>query len=249
MKLPFPNGGQFPAKLHWYWKSLMQVHCKKWIATSIYLLCAVSYCGFKPTFPHVLIFIVKSLIGNTKLVHTPNGLGDSAPSLYSAGVDWHSTVSPLVYKIELSADDIPLPGNIYPGAFTTLLYGNIKHLEKTASGETSHVVNDIAFQANFNGPECRQPIPENNKYKRRSTGPNTTNPACPQCWPQSWTIKNPTRDPKCSCKSFSIIGRFQGAGLRDICGVKCDCHRTSLWCNGGQKYNMALRQLKNVYQA
>ena len=160
MKLPFSNGGQIPAKLHWYWKSLMQVHCKKWIATSIYLLCAVSYCGFKPTFPHVLIFIVKSLIGNTKLVHTPNGLGDSALSLYSAGVDWHSTVSPLDYKIELSADDIPLPGNIYPAAFTTLLYGNIKHLEKTASGETSHVVNDIAFQANFNGPECRQPIPE-----------------------------------------------------------------------------------------
>ena len=90
--------------------------------------------------PHLLIFIVKSLIGNTK-------------------------------QIELSADDIPLPGNIYPGAFTTLPCGNIKNLEKTASGETSHWVNDITIQVNFNGPECRQPIPDNNKYKRRSTGP------------------------------------------------------------------------------
>ena len=77
-------------------KWLMQVHCKTWLATSfgIDLLCSVSRGGVKPPCHLLLIYIVKSLIGNTKLVHTPNRLGDSAP-LYSARVDWHSTVSPL----------------------------------------------------------------------------------------------------------------------------------------------------------
>ena len=109
----------------------MQVRCKKWLATSfgIDLLYAVSRGGVKPPCSHLLIFIVKSLIGNTKIVHTPNRPRDSAPSQYSARVDWHSTVSPLDYQIEFSADDIPLPGNIYPGAFTTYLYSNIKNLE------------------------------------------------------------------------------------------------------------------------
>ena len=31
--------------------------------------------------------------------------------------------------------------------------------------------------------------------------------------------------------------------------VEGDCHRTSLWCNRGHKYNRVLRKLKNVYQA
>ena len=34
--------------------------------------------------------------------------------------------------------------------------------------------------------------------------------------------------------------------LREVEG---DCHRTSPWCNRGQKYNRVLRKLKNVYQA
>ena len=51
-------------------------------------LCSLPWWGWA-TMPHLLIFIVKSLIGNTKLVQTPHRLGDSAPSLYSARVDWH----------------------------------------------------------------------------------------------------------------------------------------------------------------
>ena len=77
----------------------MQVHCKKWLAASFDndLLSAVSRGGVKPPCPHLLIFIVKSLIGNTKQVHTPSRLGDSAHTLYSAKLDRHSAVSPLDY--------------------------------------------------------------------------------------------------------------------------------------------------------
>ena len=79
--------------------SLTQVHCKKWLATSfgIDLLCAISHGRVKPPCHHFLIFIVKSLMGGTELVHTPNRLGDNVHSLYSASVDRHSTVSPLDY--------------------------------------------------------------------------------------------------------------------------------------------------------
>ena len=198
----------------------MQVHCKKWLATSfgVDLLCAVSHGRFKPPCHHVLLFIVKPLIGGTELVHTPNRLGDDVPSLYSARVDRHNTVSPLNCYIELSADGIPLSRKIYPDTFTTLLYGNtcIENLQNTVSGErSSHKVNGIANQANLIGPAPRWPIPDVSKYKR-STGP-TPEPACPQCWPQSWTIKNLTRDPKFRCKSLPILGGFKCAGLRDTC--------------------------------
>ena len=46
----------------------------KWLATffGIDLLCAVSHGRVKPPCHHVLLFIVKSLIGGTELVHTPN---------------------------------------------------------------------------------------------------------------------------------------------------------------------------------
>ena len=69
----------------------------KWLATSFGtdLLCAVSRGGVKPPCHHPLLFIVKFLIGNTELVHTPNRLGDSVLPLHSARVDCHSTVSPL----------------------------------------------------------------------------------------------------------------------------------------------------------
>ena len=105
---------------------------------------------------------MKSLIGNTELFYTSNRLGDSVPSLYSARVDWHNIVSPLDYSIELSADDIQLPGKINPGAFTTLLYGNMKSLEKTVSEErtTCRGNGAIAIHANFIGPAPRKPIPE-----------------------------------------------------------------------------------------
>ena len=68
----------------------------KWLATylGIDLLCAVSRGGDSPPCHHPLLFIAKSLIGNTELVHTPNRLGDSVLPLHSARVDCHSTVSP-----------------------------------------------------------------------------------------------------------------------------------------------------------
>ena len=58
----------------------------EWLATSfgIDLLCAVSRGGVKPPCHHLLLYIVKSLIGNTELVHTPNRLGDSVLPLDSA---------------------------------------------------------------------------------------------------------------------------------------------------------------------
>ena len=219
--------------------SLTQVHCKKWLATSfgVDLQCAVSHGRVMPPCHHVLLFIMKSLIGGTELVHTPNRLGDNVPSLYSARVDRQSTVSPIDYKIELSADGIPLPGNIYPGTFITLLYGNtcIGNLQNIASGErTSHRVNGIAIQANLIGPAPRRPIHDVSKYKRRSTGP-TPEPACPQCWPQSWTIKNLTRDPKCRCKSFPILGDLN---VQDW-GISVSSQGwlpQDFLCNGGQKY-------------
>ena len=136
-----------------------------------------------------------------------------------------------------------------PGTFTTILYGNIKNPEKTASAETSHRVNDIAIQANFNRPECRQPIPDNNKYKRRST--------CPT--PQILLVRNaghivgPSKTQLETPMQLQIIlhsceiSRCRIKGF--LHGVEGDCHKTCLWCNIGQKYHRALRKLKNVYQA
>ena len=59
--------------------------------------CAVSHGRVNPPCHHVLLFTVKSLIGGTELVHTPNRLGDNVPSLYSVRVDRNSTVPPLDY--------------------------------------------------------------------------------------------------------------------------------------------------------
>ena len=128
------------------------------------MVCAVFRGRVKPT-KHFFLFIVKSLTGNTKLVHTANWLWDSVPSLYLARENWNSTVS--------TRDDIPIPVNIYSGAFTTLpLYGNIENLDKTVSGaRTSHRVNNITIQADFIGPPPRGPsILEVSKYERRNTG-------------------------------------------------------------------------------
>ena len=74
------------------------------------------------------------------------------------------------------SNDIPLPRNIYPGTFATLLCGNIWNLEKTVSAErTSHWVNGISIQANFIETAPRRPIPKVSKYRRRSTSPTPQN--------------------------------------------------------------------------
>ena len=74
--------------------------------------------------------------------------------------------------LELSVDDVPLPGDIYPFVFTTLAWNNIDRLEETVSGEgTSQRVNDIAMQKKIVGPMPEQVKHGVIKSKKRSIGP------------------------------------------------------------------------------
>ena len=124
-----------------------------------------------------------------------------------------------------------------------------KNLEKTVSGErTSRKVNGIAIQVNFIGPSPRRLIPDISKYERSSTGPTPQNrlvcnvghrvgPSKIQLEPtmQLHIILHSEESSRCRMKGY-------------LCGAKGHCHRISLLCNGGQKYNRAPRQVKNVCQ-
>lgn len=108
------------------------------------LVFAVTCGRIKPPKHLLLPFAVKSLTGNTELVHTLNRLGHCVSYSQVEEVD----TALCLQKMELSKDGIPLPANIYPGIFTTLAYDNIDRLEETISGAgTSHRVNGIAIQA------------------------------------------------------------------------------------------------------
>ena len=79
-------------------------------------------CGKKKPPKHLLLpFAVKSLTGNTELIHTLNRLGHSVSYSQVQEVD----TALCLQKMELSKDDVPLPTNIYPNVFTTLAWDNI----------------------------------------------------------------------------------------------------------------------------
>uniref|UniRef100_UPI00358FD6F1 uncharacterized protein isoform X1 n=1 Tax=Myxine glutinosa TaxID=7769 RepID=UPI00358FD6F1 len=132
------------------------------------LVFAVTCGKIKPPKHILLPFAIKSLTGNIELIHTLNRFGHSVSYSQVEEID----TALCLQKMELSRDDIPLPGNIYPGVFTTLAWDNIDRLEETISGEgTSHRVNGIAVQTTFIGPTLQRVMPVVTKSKKRSISP------------------------------------------------------------------------------
>ena len=98
--------------------------------------------GKEKTAKHVLLpNAVKSLTGNVELIHTLNRLGHSLSYSMMQQID-----TALCLQKLSSGDDVPLPTDLRPGIFTTLVWDNIDRLEETLSGGgTSHRVNGIAI--------------------------------------------------------------------------------------------------------
>lgn len=129
---------------------------------------AVSCGRIKPPKQLLLPFAVKSLTGNTELIHTLNRLGHSVSHSQVQEID----TALCLQKMELSRDDTPLPTNIYPNVFTTLAWDNIDRLEETVSGAgTSHRVNGIAVQAEVIDATPQRVMPAIPKSKKRSISP------------------------------------------------------------------------------
>ena len=109
--------------------------------------------GKEKTAKHVLLpNAVKSLTGNVELIHTLNRLG-------------HSLSYSMMQQI-----DVPLPTDLRPGIFTTLVWDNNDRLEETLSGGgTSHRVNGIAIQQKDLYDDVEQRVPPRvPKTKKRS---------------------------------------------------------------------------------
>ena len=101
-------------------------------------------CGkMKPTKYIALSFSVKSLTGNVELISILNHLGHCVA--YSQMQELDTALS--LQKLSASGGDPALPGNIFPGIFTTLAGDTIDRLEETLGSEgTSHRVSSIAVQ-------------------------------------------------------------------------------------------------------
>ena len=136
---------------------------------------------------HVLLpFAVKSWTGNTELIRTLNRLGHSISYSQVQEID----TALCLQKLAMSKEDTALPGNIYPGVFTTLAWDNIDRLEETISGEgTSHRVNGIAVQPKVEGPLPQNVLPEV-ITKKKKYQPWPINVTIKQCWEENWPTTN-----------------------------------------------------------
>lgn len=97
----------------------------------------------KPQKHITLVFAVKSLTGNTEMIHHFNRLGHSVSYSQLEEID----TALCIQKLSMSEVSVALPKNIHPGVFTNLAWDNIDRLEETTSGDgTSHRVNGFAIQ-------------------------------------------------------------------------------------------------------
>ena len=111
---------------------------------------------------------MKSPTGNTELIQTLNRFGHSLSYSQIEEID----TALCVQKLEVSENGTPLPGNIYPGIFTTVAWGSNDRLEETLSGGgTSHRVNGIAVQLKVSGPMPQNVVSVVTKSKKRSISP------------------------------------------------------------------------------
>ncbi len=112
-------------------------------------------CGkMKPPKHIALSFSVKSLTGNVQLISILNPLGHCVAYSQMQEID----TALWMQKLSASGGDPTLPGNIFPGVFTTLAWDNIDRLEKTLGGEgTSHRVNGIVVQEKLPDTTPTQP--------------------------------------------------------------------------------------------
>ena len=126
---------------------------------------AITYDKTKPPKHIFLPFAIKSLTWNVELIRTLDRLGHSVS--YSQLEEIDTTLC--LQKLSLSEGDGPLPENIHPGVFTTLVWDNIGRLEETISGEgTSHRVNGIVLQTKLVDPHPSKVLPSVDKTKKRS---------------------------------------------------------------------------------
>ena len=108
---------------------------------------------------------IKSLTGNVELIHTLNRLGHSVS--YSQLEEIDTTLC--LQKLSLSEGDVPLPANIHPGIFTTLVWNNNYRLKETIIGEgTSHRVNGIAVQTKLVDPHPFKVLPSVDQTRKLS---------------------------------------------------------------------------------
>ena len=122
------------------------------------LVFAITGGKIKPPKHLLLPFAVKSLTGNTELIHTVNRLGHSVS--YSKVLEVDTALC--LQKIERSRNDVPLPAtdsscmaapevqtvSSWQWYVTTLVWDNIDRLEETVSGTgTSRRVNGIAVHS------------------------------------------------------------------------------------------------------
>ena len=123
-------------------------------------------CGkMKPTKHIALSFSVKSLTGNVELISILNRLGHCVAYSQMQEID----TALCLQKLSASGGDPALPGNIFPGVFTTLAWDNIDRLEETLGGEgTSHRVNGIAVQEKLPDTTPTQPKSSVLRTKKRS---------------------------------------------------------------------------------
>ena len=86
---------------------------------------------------------VRQLTGSTRLLTILHGLGHTASS---STVSKHDTAL-AVASIQDQVDEIKIPRNINPSAFTTIVWDNNDFSEETLSGKgTTHVANGIILQ-------------------------------------------------------------------------------------------------------
>ena len=92
--------------------------------------------------PLALGLAVQQLIGSTQLLTILHGLGHTASS---STVSKHDTALAIV-SIQDQVDEIKIPRNIDPSAFTTIVWDNDFSKETLSGKGTTHVANGIILQ-------------------------------------------------------------------------------------------------------
>ena len=131
------------------------------------ILYVVSHGKQQPPKDILLPLVVKSLTGNVELLQLLNRLGHSVSYSMTQQIE----TALCIQKMESVGESaIPLPHNIHPNVFTTLVWDNIDRIEETLTGGgTSHRVNGIAIQPKFIGPQLpKEKHITGEKSKRRS---------------------------------------------------------------------------------
>jgi hypothetical protein len=124
--------------------------------------------GKQKTPKHVLLtYAVKTLTGNTEIIHSLNRLGHGIS--YSQ-LEENDTALCLAKMAASQDEQAVIPTNIHKHVFTNLAWDNIDRLEETLTGKgTSHRVNGIAVQPKIYGPHLPDITPTTMKKTKQRT--------------------------------------------------------------------------------